>query len=236
MGLSYKDLFEFGPFQMCPSERLLTKGSEAIPLTPKAFETLLLLVENAGHALDKDEMLQWLRSRPLLHHDHRIGYTLIHAGLPPSWDLADAQRLAHEAEIKLQSNEADDFFHHMYGDLPDHWNENLRGNDRLRVIINAFTRLRYCDLEGNMDLRPKGPPGSQPPGLLPWFQVPGRRSRDLRIVFGHWSALGLWHDDGVIGLDSGCLWGRSLSAVRLDSNPVVFFSVPCKSLQAIHDD
>lgn len=199
---------------------------------PKKRDTL----DDILCAPDKDELLQWLRSRPLLHHDHRFGYTLIHAGLPPSWDLADAQRLAHEAEIKLQSNEADDFFHHMYGDLPDHWNENLRGIDRLRIIVNAFTRLRYCDLEGNMDLRPKGPPGSQPPELLPWFQVPGRRSRDQQIVFGHWSALGLWHDDGVIGLDSGCLWGRSLSAVRLDSNPVVFFSVPCKSQQAIHDD
>ena len=198
---------------------------------PKKRDTL----DDILCAPDKDELLQWLRSRPLLHHDPRVGYTLIHAGMPPSWDLADAQRLAHEAEIKLQSNEIGNFYHHMYGDLPDHWNENLRGNDRLRVIINAFTRLRYCDLEGNMDLRPKGPPGSQPPGLLPWFQVPGRRSRDLRIVFGHWSALGLWHDDGVIGLDSGCLWGRSLSAVRLDSKPVVFFSVPCKPLQATPD-
>ncbi|MEX2164364.1 MAG: symmetrical bis(5'-nucleosyl)-tetraphosphatase [Sulfuricaulis sp.] len=180
-------------------------------------------------APDKDELLQWLRRRPLLHHDDRLGYTLIHAGLLPAWTLTDAKRLAQEVQDLLRGDLMMDFFHHMYGDLPDHWNENLRGADRLRVIVNAFTRLRYCDLEGNMDLRPKGPPGSQPPDLMPWFQVPGRRSQDLRIVFGHWSALGLWQGDGVIGLDSGCLWGKSLSAVRLDNDPVKFFSVPCPS-------
>jgi len=183
-------------------------------------------------ATDRNELLHWLRRRPLLHHDDGLGYTLIHAGLLPSWNLADARRLAHEAETVLRGDKADEFFHHMYGDLPDHWNENLRGVDRLRVIINAFTRLRYCDLEGNMDLRPKGPPGSQPPDLMPWFQVPGRRSQEFKIIFGHWSALGLWYGDGVIGLDSGCLWGRSLSAVRLDTSPLEFFRINCEPYQA----
>jgi bis(5'-nucleosyl)-tetraphosphatase (symmetrical) len=187
-------------------------------------------------APDRDELLNWLRVRPLLHHDEQIGYTLIHAGLLPPWNLSDARRLAQEAEAVLRSDGAANFFHHMYGDLPDHWNENLRGVDRLRVIINAYTRLRYCDLEGNMDLRPKGPPGSQPPDLLPWFRVPGRRSQGLRIVFGHWSALGLWQGDGVIGLDSGCLWGRSLSAARIDAAPAEFFSVSCRSYQSLYDD
>ena len=178
-------------------------------------------------ARDRDELLQWLRRRPLLHHDEVLGYTLIHAGLLPSWSPADARRLAYEAETVLRGDKMDEFFHHMYGDLPDHWSENLHGVDRLRVIVNAFTRLRYCDLEGNMDLRPKGPPGSQPPDLLPWFQVTGRRSHDLNIIFGHWSALGLWHGNGVTCLDSGCLWGRSLSAARLDASPLEFFSVDC---------
>jgi bis(5'-nucleosyl)-tetraphosphatase (symmetrical) len=193
-------------------------------------------LEKILSAPDKGELLQWLRSLPLLHHDNQLGYTLIHAGLLPAWTLADAKRLAQEAKDVLRGEVVMNFFHHMYGDLPDHWNENLQGTDRLRVIINAFTRLRYCDLEGNMDLRPTGPPGSQPPDLMPWFQVPGRRSLDLRIVFGHWSTLGLWQGDGVIGLDSGCLWGKSLSAVRLDHDPVKFFSVPCPScLAPIHD-
>jgi bis(5'-nucleosyl)-tetraphosphatase (symmetrical) len=188
------------------------------------------------HAPDRDELLSWLRLRPLLHHDADLGYTLVHAGLLPPWDLAQAQRLAREAEALLLGPAYTDFFHHMYSDLPDHWNENLHGFDRLRVIVNAFTRLRYCDLDGNMDLRPKGPPGSQPPDLLPWFQVPGRRSHGLKIVFGHWSALGLCQSDDVIGLDSGCVWDRSLSAVRLDAEPVEFFSVDCETHQESHVD
>ena len=185
-------------------------------------------------AHDRDELLHWLRLRPLLHHDPDLGCTLIHAGLLPPWDLAQAQQLAQETETVLRSDKHQDFFHHMYGDLPDHWNENLRGFDRLRVIVNTFTRLRYCDLDGNMDLRPKGPPGSQPPDLLPWFQIPGRRSRELKIIFGHWSELGPWQGDGVIGLDSGCLWGHTLSAARLDADPVEFFSVDCEPYQSSH--
>ena len=188
-------------------------------------------LENILRAPDREELLHWLRMLPLLHYDEYLGYALIHAGLLPPWNLADAQRLAHEAESVLRSDDVNVFFHHMYGDLPDRWNENLRGMDRLRVIINAFTRLRFCDLDGNMDLRPKGPPGSQPTDLMPWFQIPGRRSREIKIIFGHWSALGLWDGDGVIGLDSGCLWGHSLSAVRLDSLPLEFFSVGCEPFQ-----
>lgn len=193
-------------------------------------------LDDVLQATDRNELLHWLRRRPLLHHDDGLGYTLIHAGLLPSWNLADARRLAHEAETVLRGDKVDEFFQHMYGDLPDHWSENLRGVGRLRVIINALTRLRYCDLEGNMDLRPKGPPGSQPPDLIPWFQVPGRRSQEFKIIFGHWSALGLWDGNGVIGLDSGCLWGRSLSAARLDTAPLEFFRIDCEPYQAqAHD-
>lgn len=185
-------------------------------------------------APDRQPLLRWLCSRPLLHHDAHLGFTLLHAGLLPPWDLSLAQSLAREAEALLQSPEGGKFFHHMYGDLPDRWNENLRGFERLRLIINAFTRLRYCNRDGNMDLRPKGPPGSQPPDLMPWFQVPGRRSQGLAIIFGHWSALGLWRGDGVLGLDSGCLWGGSLSAARLDVAPMEFFSVNCQSALSLH--
>ncbi|MCR4300046.1 MAG: symmetrical bis(5'-nucleosyl)-tetraphosphatase [Sulfuricaulis sp.] len=185
-------------------------------------------------APDRNALLDWLRSRPLLHHDPMLGYTLIHAGLLPPWDLALAQRLARETETVLQSDEYPEFFRHMYGDLPGRWNDRLRGFDRLRVIVNAFTRLRYCDLDGYMDLHPKGPPGSQPPELVPWFQVPARHSRELKIIFGHWSTLGMWQGDGVIGLDSGCLWGHSLSAVRLDAEPVEFFNVDCEPYQLPH--
>jgi len=184
-------------------------------------------LDDVLQAADRDELLAWLRVRPLLHHDERLGYTLVHAGLLPQWDLADASRLAREAEAAI-AGPAREFFPRMYGDLPDHWREDLRGYDRLRVIVNAFTRLRFCDREGNMDLRQKGAPGSQPVDLMPWFQVPGRRSVGLRIVFGHWSALGLYAGDGVIALDGGCVWGHMLCAVRLDIDIPRFAEVDCR--------
>lgn len=176
---------------------------------------------------DRDELLDWLIHRPLLHHDEHLGFTLVHAGLLPSWDLDTAMRLAREAELGLRGELASAFFEHMYGDLPDHWREDLRGHDRLRVIVNSFTRLRYCDLDGNIDLRCKGAPGRQPEGLLPWFRLPNRLSRDLRIVFGHWSTLGSYSGEGVVCLDSGCLWGGELSAVQIDSPALPWTRVSC---------
>lgn len=184
-------------------------------------------------APDREELLAWLARRPLIHHDRALGYTLVHAGLLPQWDLTQAQELAREAQAVFAGNAAQ-FWQHMYGDFPDHWRDDLRGHERVRVIVNAFTRLRYCDLEGNMDLRLKAAPGAQPPDMRPWFQVPWRRSRDSRIVFGHWSALGRYGGDNVIALDSGCVWGRSLTAVRLDREPPPFFEVPCREAQTSH--
>ncbi len=189
----------------------------------KTLDTL----DDVLHAADRDELLAWLRMRPLMHHDKKLDCALIHAGLLPQWNLIAALRLANEVQTALQHPDHVDFFYHLYGDQPNHWDENLRGYERLRVIVNAFTRLRYCDAEGKMDLSQKGPPGSQPRNLLPWFQVPARRNQNLRIIFGHWSALGLWQDNNVIGLDSGCLWGHSLSAVKLGSHPLLFSSVDC---------
>ena len=182
-------------------------------------------------APDREQLLAWLRTRPLLHHDPALGFTVIHAGLLPQWDITDAQRLAREAEAMI-ADPTGEFFSHMYGDLPDRWQEDLRGVERLRVVINAFTRLRYCDVDGRMDLHHTGAPGTQPPELMPWFQVPGRRSRAQRIVFGHWSALGAYCADDVIGLDSGCVWGRALTAVRLDRELTQLFDVPCSAENA----
>ncbi len=179
-------------------------------------------------APDRAQLLTWLRSRPLLYHDANLGFTLVHAGLLPSWNLGQAQELAREAEVAIQHSEASEFFDHMYGNHPGRWEETLRGWERLRVVINAFTRLRFCDGTGRMDLRHKGAPGTQPAGLVPWFEAADRANRDLRIIFGHWSTLGLWHGQGVIGLDSGCLWGGKLSAVRLDGK-IAFYSVPCRN-------
>ncbi len=180
-------------------------------------------------APDRDELLGWLRQRPLLHHDNELAATLVHAGLLPAWDLPKATRLAREAEHAIARSGKNDLFTHMYGDTPDHWRDDLEGWARLRVIINAFTRLRYCRVDGRLDLRPKMAPGRQPDGLLPWFQVPDRLSKSNRIVFGHWSTLGVWNRDNVIGLDSGCLWGGQLTAVRIDGpgQPAEFTDVPC---------
>jgi len=185
-------------------------------------------------APDRDELLDWLRHRPLLHHDADLGWTLIHAGLLPPWSLADAMRYAAEAETVLRGPGMTDFFAHMYGDTPDHWRDDLRGHERTRVIVNAFTRLRYCDREGAMDLRVKVAPGEQPPDLVPWFQAPRRRSREARIVFGHWSTLGPYQGDNVLALDSGCLWGRLLTAARLEPGTAEMVGVSCRSYGKPH--
>ena len=172
---------------------------------------------------DCDELLGWLRQRPLLHHNAKLGLTLIHAGLLPQCDLDMAMNLTREVESVLRGPDSDEFLAHMYGDQPRVWREELTGWDRLRVIVNAFTRLRYCDRSGHMDLAPTGPPGSQPKHLVPWFQLPDRRTKDLTIIFGHWSTLGIWQQDGVIGLDTGCVWGGALTAVRVDDGRRDFF-------------
>jgi bis(5'-nucleosyl)-tetraphosphatase (symmetrical) len=169
-------------------------------------------------APDRDELLHWLRHRSLLHHDASLGYTLIHAGLPPQWDVATAQQCAREVEAVLRdSQHSVKFFQHMYGDHPDRWSPQLSGFDRLRFITNCLTRLRFCREDGRIALAYKGTLEKAPAGLLPWFQAPDRRSRTVRVVFGHWSALGFHKADGVLGLDTGCVWGSQLTAVRLDT-------------------
>jgi bis(5'-nucleosyl)-tetraphosphatase (symmetrical) len=183
-------------------------------------------LEDVFAAPDREALLAWLRTCPLLHHDANLGYTLVHAGLLPQWGLSEAQALAREVETALQVD-PENLFQHMYGSQPARWSDELRGFERLRVIVNAFTRLRYCNKDGVMDLQQKGVPGSQPADLVPWFQVPHRRNRDLRVVFGHWSALGVYRGENVVSLDSGCAWGRTLTAARLDCDPPEFYDVPC---------
>lgn len=195
--------------------------------TCKSGDTLNDILE----APDRERLLYWLRQRPLLYHDAALGYTLVHAGLLPQWDLALALRLANTAQAAIRDSANNDLFDHMYGDQPDHWDETLAGSHRLRVVINAFTRLRYCDAHGHMLLKAKGPPGTQPAPFMPWFQVPLRRAYATRIVFGHWSTLGLWNADRVIALDTGCIWGGKLTAVRLDGPVPVFTSVACGQIQ-----
>lgn len=169
------------------------------------------------NAPDRDELLDWLRRQPLLYGEG--GFYLIHAGLPPQWTMEDAGRLAGEAGAVLAGDGSVEFFRHMYGDQPDIWSESLAGWDRLRFVVNCLTRMRYCGRDGRVEFKQKGAPGSQPEGLLPWFAVPGRRSLGAKIVFGHWSTLGFHVGEGVCGLDTGCLWGGELTALRLDGEP-----------------
>jgi bis(5'-nucleosyl)-tetraphosphatase (symmetrical) len=178
-------------------------------------------------APDSDVLIDWLRHRPLLHHDSDLGLVMVHAGLPPQWDLTKARVLASELEHVLQSDHYLGFLAHMYGDSPDLWSDHLQGWDRLRMITNGFTRLRYCDSQGRLDMRSKGPISTQPEGLIPWFEVPNRKNRDLTIIFGHWAALGHRMREGLIALDSGCIWGGRLTAVRLDSEVRFVRSVQC---------
>lgn len=175
-------------------------------------------------APDRDELLDWLRRCPLLHREGE--FYLIHAGLPPQWTIADAERLAAEAGAVLASDRFGEFLHCMYGDQPDLWSDSLTGWDRTRFIVNCLTRLRYCGDDGRVEFKQKGPPGSQPAGLVPWFAAPGRRSAGAKIIFGHWSTLGFYAGNNVFGLDTGCLWGGELTALRLDGEPERI-SIPC---------
>ena len=180
-------------------------------------------IEDVLAAPDREELLEWLRFRPLLHVEG--GYAVVHAGLLPQWSVPRAQGLAREVEQELRGPDYRALLARMYGDEPSEWDESLSGVDRLRVVINAMTRLRVCDVRGAMVLKFKGEPGEAAQGLTPWFDMPGRANRDHTIVCGHWSALGLALRPDLLSLDSGCVWGRSLSAVRLEDRSL--FAVDC---------
>jgi bis(5'-nucleosyl)-tetraphosphatase (symmetrical) len=167
-------------------------------------------------APDADKIIDWLRRRPLLHYDPGTKHLLVHAGVPPGWTVTQAREQAREVEALLRGRNWRAALRTMYGNEPSAWSHKLDREDQRRYTINALTRMRYCDRRGRLDLSESGPPGSQPKGLTPWFDVPGRRSRNAHVVFGHWAALGVLRRKDVTGLDSGCVWGGCLTAVRLD--------------------
>ncbi len=169
------------------------------------------------NAPDRDDLLDWLRRQPLARivDDHLI----VHAGVLPAWSAAQAIGLSQEVEAMLQGPHWVDFLRTMYGNEPSRWSDDLQGADRLRCIVNAMTRLRFCTPDGHMEFQTKEGPGAPPAGYLPWFEVPGRRTASDTVVFGHWSTLGLVQQDRLLGLDTGCVWGGKLSAVRLAAHP-----------------
>jgi bis(5'-nucleosyl)-tetraphosphatase (symmetrical) len=178
-------------------------------------------------ASDCDAIIDWLRRRPLLHDDAELGFTMVHAGLAPQWDRAIAKSCAAEVEAALRGDQWLDLLRHMYGSQPDLWSVNLHGWDRLRFNLNCLTRLRFCDARGRLHLKEKGPPYGRHDGLIPWFDVPNRANSDMRLVFGHWSTLGRYEGKGIYALDSGCIWGGALTAMRLDNKLPAWYGVPC---------
>jgi bis(5'-nucleosyl)-tetraphosphatase (symmetrical) len=176
-------------------------------------------------APDKDELLNWLRHRELLYYDKTLQFVMTHAGLAPKWRLQKAQQLAQEAETVLRDS-PDFFLKNMYGNEPDDWDDSLSGIPRLRCIINYLTRMRFCYADGRLDLSYKGQIAGKPDNLIPWFDVPNRANANVKIIFGHWAALGGKTDvPNIYAVDTGCVWGNCLTAMRLDDEKR--FSVAC---------
>jgi bis(5'-nucleosyl)-tetraphosphatase (symmetrical) len=219
------DLVNRGPQSLATLRYVKSLGDAAVAVLGNHDLHLLCVAEGgttarAGDTLDevlqapdRSELLEWLRSRPMMHAQN--GYAIVHAGLLPQWSVAQALELAGQVETALRAPGYRRFLSAMYGNFPDRWRDDLAGLDRLRVITNAMTRLRVCTPDGVMDLSAKGPAESAPPGFLPWYAVPGRKSKDATLICGHWAALGLRIEDNLLALDTGCVWGGSLTAIRL---------------------
>lgn len=183
-------------------------------------------------APDAGQLLQWLRRQPLIHHEH--DYTLVHAGIAPQWSLAEAIERAAEVETVLRSDHYRDFLSNMYGNKPKKWKPELEGYERLRVITNYFTRMRFCNENGKLDLSNKQGPEAAEPGTVPWFDVPGRPMAGQNIIFGHWAALqGKTRTANIYPLDTGCVWGGSMTMMRLSDQALFHCNCPAPLSQAI---
>jgi bis(5'-nucleosyl)-tetraphosphatase (symmetrical) len=240
------DLVNRGP-QSLETLRFV-KNLDALAVTVLGNHDLHLLALDAGrfaekpnptlqpilNADDREELLDWLRHRPLFHVDDKLGWAMAHAGIHPQWNISLAEELAREAEALLGGDGFPDFMLHMYGNHPDNWDPGLSGYDRIRFIVNVFTRIRFCSENGGMDFIHKGPIGSQGEDLYPWFaQIPDQ-ALSHRLVFGHWSALGRGGSKSCFGIDTGCLWGGRLTALRIDHEQPYEISVPCPQHEKVH--
>ena len=176
-------------------------------------------------------LVDWLRMQKLVHTDRELGWMMVHAGMAPKWTTQMAEKHAREVEQQLHGNGYRKLLRNMYGDKPI-WAPNLTGYDRSRAIINFFTRMRYCTTRGRIGIEDKGTPGTQEQGLYPWFEVPGRVERDLKVVCGHWSALGLTITQGVHAIDTGAVWGGKLTALQLDTDELRVVQVPGRDVPA----
>ena len=232
------DLVNRGPDSLDVLREVINLGDSATTVLGNHDLHLLATAVGVRHSGERDtfqavlaapdaaDILDWLRCRPLLYHDTRRERLLVHAGLPPTWSVSDAVSRAGEISAHLQGPNWVNALKDMYGDEPRAWSADLQGADRLRYIINALTRMRYCDEQGNLDFEHAGPPGTQPAHLLPWFDVPRRLSEATHVVFGHWASLGFLRRTNITALDSGCVWGGCLTAVPMEpaGEPI---TVPC---------
>ena len=180
-------------------------------------------------APDREDWLLWLRQQRLAVHAH--GWLMVHAGVVPQWDAAQTVALAGEVEAMLRSPEVGEFLTLMYGNEPARWDDSLQGVDRWRCVVNSLTRLRFCAADGTMEFATKEGAGGAPEGYMPWFEVPGRRTQGTPVAFGHWSTLGLVNRDDLLALDTGCLWGGHLTAVRVDGATREVIQIPCPQAQ-----
>ena len=222
------DLVNRGPASAAVLRRLMACGDAARCLLGNHDLSLLAVahgdrpphrndtMDDILQAPDREAMLEWLRHRSLALQAH--GVLMVHGGVLPQWSAAQVMQLAGEVEAVLRGPGLVDFLAQMWGNQPDRWDDGLAGVDRLRVIVNALTRLRFCTPQGVMDLKASGGLDQAPPGLLPWFEVPGRRTEGTTIAFGHWSTLGYLRRQDLIALDTGCVWGGCLSALRLSAD------------------
>ncbi|ADE13096.1 symmetrical bis(5'-nucleosyl)-tetraphosphatase [Sideroxydans lithotrophicus] len=236
------DLVNRGPGSLEVLRLVKSLGDSAITVLGNHDLHLLAVAEGAAElhrtdtldgilsAPDRGELLAWLRQQRLLYAEG--DYVLVHAGLLPQWGVKQAASLAREVESALRSDDYATFLARMYGNAPHTWDDGLAGYKRLRVIVNAFTRMRICTPQGEMEFKFKGEVEHIPAGFLPWFDVPERKSRKATVIFGHWSALGLKVTPNVIALDTGCLWGGPMTAIRLDDRQL--FQVSCNSPVAKH--
>jgi len=231
------DLVNRGPQSLRTLRRLRGYGTSATCLLGNHDLNLLAVAQGVRQphhgdtideilaAPDRAEWLDWLRRRPMAAFEH--GWLLVHAGVVPQWDTAQTLALAREVEGVLRSDTLADFLPQMYGDQPARWDDALTGVPRMRFVINTLTRIRFVDAQGTLDLVTKDGADGAPAGHMPWFDAPGRRTLGTPIAFGHWASLGLVSRPDLIALDTGCVWGRQLSAMRVDGGRRELIQVEC---------
>ena len=236
------DVVNRGPQSAVTLRRLIGLGAAASCLLGNHDLHLLAVADGAQRlktqdtlddvlrAPDREALLAWLRGQRLAAADD--GWLFVHAGVVPAWDVAQTLALAAEVEAVIGGPERRRFMHALYGDKPARWKNRLEGHDRLRFVVNALTRIRFCSADGRLELATKEGAQGAPPGYMPWFDVPGRRTAATPIAFGHWSTLGLLDRPDLLCLDTGCVWGGALTAARIDGGRRELFQVRCAQAQA----